>query len=109
MIIGVPKEIKDHEYRVGVTPDGVRALRHAGHEVLVEPSAGEGSGYADEHYRQAGARIAGSKEALFGEAALILKVKEPQLSEIRLFRPGQLLRSEERRVGKECRSRRSPD
>ena len=58
MIIGVPKEVKDHEYRVSVTPDGVQALRHAGHEVLVEPSAGVGSGYADEQYRQAGAKIA---------------------------------------------------
>ena len=91
MIIGVPKEVKDHEYRVSVTPDGVQALRHAGHEVLVEPSAGVGSGYADEQYRQAGAKIAPSKEALFKDAALIVKVKEPQLSETRLFRPGQVL------------------
>jgi alanine dehydrogenase len=91
MIIGVPKEIKDHEYRVSVTPDGVHALSQAGHEVLVEPSAGIGSGYTDEQYRQAGARLAASKETLFKEAALIVKVKEPQLSEIRLFRPGQVL------------------
>jgi alanine dehydrogenase len=91
MIIGVPKEIKDHEYRVSVTPDGVQALREAGHEVLVEPSAGVGSGYSDEQYRQAGARLAASKEALFKDAALIVKVKEPQLSETRLFRPGQVL------------------
>ena len=91
MIIGVPKEIKDHEYRVSVTPDGVQALRDAGHEVLVEPSAGVGSGYADEQYRQAGAKLVSSKESLFKEAALIVKVKEPQLSEIRLFRPGQVL------------------
>jgi alanine dehydrogenase len=91
MIIGVPKEVKDHEYRVSVTPDGVQALRHAGHEVLVEPSAGVGSGYTDEQYRQAGAKIASSKEALFKDAALIVKVKEPQLSETRLFRPGQVL------------------
>ena len=91
MIIGVPKEIKDHEYRVSVTPAGVQALRQAGHEVLVEPSAGQGSGYSDEQYRQAGARLAASKEALFKEAALIVKVKEPQLSETGLFRPGQVL------------------
>src|SRR5688572_23949306 len=70
MIIGVPKEIKDHEYRVSVTPDGVQALRQAGHEVLVEPFAGKGSGYSDEQYWQAGARLALSKEALFKEAAL---------------------------------------
>ena len=91
MIIGVPKEIKDHEYRVSVTPDGVQGLCQAGHEVLVEPSAGLGSGFSDEQYRQAGARLASSKEALFRDAALIVKVKEPQLSETRLFHPGQLL------------------
>ncbi len=91
MIIAVPKEIKDHEYRVSVTPDGVQSLRQAGHEVLVEPSAGIGSGYSDDQYRQAGAKLAASKEALFRDAALIVKVKEPQLSETRLFRPGQIL------------------
>jgi alanine dehydrogenase len=91
MIIGVPKEIKDHEYRVSVTPEGVRALIHAGHEVVVEPSAGVGSGYSDEEYRQAGAKIALSKEELFRAASLVVKVKEPQLSECPLFRPGQLL------------------
>ncbi|HLZ35782.1 MAG TPA: alanine dehydrogenase [Nitrospira sp.] len=91
MIIGVPKEIKDHEYRVSVTPDGVRALREAGHVVVVEPSAGAGSGYSDDEYRLAGATMAISKEDLFRQAALILKVKEPQLSECALFRPGQVL------------------
>lgn len=91
MIIGVPKEIKDHEYRVSVTPDGVQALRQAGHEVLVEPTAGVGSGYSDDHYRLAGAKLASSKEALFREAGLIVKVKEPQLAETRLFRSGQVL------------------
>jgi alanine dehydrogenase len=91
MIIGVPKEIKDHEYRVSVTPDGVQALRQAGHEVLVEPTAGAGSGYSDDHYRRAGAKLVSSTEALFREAGLIVKVKEPQLSETRLFRSGQVL------------------
>jgi len=91
MIIGVPKEIKDHEYRVSVTPEGVRTLRQAGHEVMVEPSAGAGSGYSDGEYRQAGAMIASSKEELFRRAALIVKVKEPQPSECPLFRPGQVL------------------
>ena len=91
MIIGVPKEIKDHEYRVSVTPDGVQALRQAGHEVLVEPTAGMGSGYSDDHYQRAGAKLASSKEALFREAGVIVKVKEPQLSETRLFRSGQVL------------------
>jgi alanine dehydrogenase len=91
MVIGVPKEVKDHEYRVSVTPDGARALRQAGHEVVVEPSAGAGSGYADEEYRQAGATIGQSKAQVFQQAALIMKVKEPLLSECPLFRPGQVL------------------
>ncbi len=91
MVIGVPKEIKDHEYRVSVTPDGVRALRQAGHDVWVEPSAGIGSGYSDEEYRNAGAALAESKEQLFQRATLIVKVKEPLLSECRFFRPGQTL------------------
>ncbi|HEX6826722.1 MAG TPA: alanine dehydrogenase [Nitrospiraceae bacterium] len=91
MVIGVPKEIKDHEYRVSVTPDGVRALRQTGHDVLIEPSAGVGSGYSDEDYRSAGATLALSKEQLFQQATLIVKVKEPLLSECRFFRPGQTL------------------
>ena len=91
MVIGVPKEIKDHEYRVSVTPDGVRALHQAGHDVWIEPSAGVGSGYSDEDYRSAGATIAESKEQLFQQATLIVKVKEPLLSECRFFRPGQTL------------------
>ena len=91
MVIGVPKEIKDHEYRVSVTPDGVRTLRQAGHDVWIEPSAGVGSGYSDEDYRNAGATMAESKEQLFQQAAIIVKVKEPLLSECRFFRPGQTL------------------
>ena len=91
MVIGVPKEIKDYEFRVSVTPDGVRALRQAGHQVLVEPTAGQGSGFSDEAYRQAGVEIAQSKEDVFHRAELIVKVKEPQLSECALFRPGQVL------------------
>ncbi|HEY6084598.1 MAG TPA: alanine dehydrogenase [Nitrospira sp.] len=91
MIIGVPKEIKDHEYRVSLTPDGAHALRLAGHEVLIESSAGAGSGYADEEYRQAGGFIVRSKADLFERAALIVKVKEPLLSECHFFRPGQVL------------------
>lgn len=91
MIIGIPKEVKDHEYRVSVTPEGVQALAHRGHQVWVEPSAGIGSGYSDEDYRRAGAAIAGSKEELFRKAELIVKVKEPLLFECSLFRPGQVL------------------
>ena len=91
MIIGVPKEVKDNEFRVSVTPDGARTLCAAGHTVVVEPSAGEGSGFSDDDYRKAGARLATSKEQLFGEAELIVKVKEPLVSEVPLFRPGQTL------------------
>lgn len=89
MVIGVPKEIKDHEYRVSVTPDGARVLQEAGHRVLVEPSAGEGSGFSDDDYRKAGAQVAPSKREVFDGAELIVKVKEPQLLECPLFRPGQ--------------------
>lgn len=89
MMIGVPKEIKDHEYRVSVTPDGARVLHAGGHTVLVEPSAGEGSGFSDDDYRKSGAQIARSKQEVFEKAELIVKVKEPQLSECPLFRPGQ--------------------
>ena len=91
MIIGVPKEIKDYEYRVSLTPDGARVLLQAGHRVVVEPSAGQGSGFSDDAYRQAGAQVAGSKAEVFQHADLIVKVKEPQLSECVLFRPGQVL------------------
>lgn len=91
MIIGVPKEIKDHEYRVSLTPDGAAALCKAGHTVWVEPSAGLGSGFTDEEYRQVGASLASSNEEVFEKAELIVKVKEPLLSECALFRPGQVL------------------
>ena len=91
MIIGVPKEIKDYEYRVSLTPDAARVLLQAGHRVVVEPSAGQGSGFSDDAYRQAGVQVAGSKAEVFQQADLIVKVKEPQLSECALFRPGQVL------------------
>lgn len=91
MVIGIPKEIKDHEYRVSVIPDGVRALTHGGHQVWVESSAGVGSGHSDAEYADAGATIAGSNEEVFRKSDLIVKVKEPQLSECPLFRPGQTL------------------
>jgi alanine dehydrogenase len=91
MIIGVPREIKDHEYRVSLTPDGAAVLCKAGHTVWVEPTAGQGSGFPDEEYRRAGASIAASKEEVFNKAELIVKVKEPQLSECPLFRPGHVL------------------
>jgi alanine dehydrogenase len=91
MIIGVPKEVKDHEFRVSLTPDGASTLCAAGHTVWIEPSAGAGSGFSDDAYRKAGARIASSKEQLFRDAELIVKVKEPLLSECPLLHPGQTL------------------
>ena len=91
MIIGVPKEVKDHEFRVSLTPDGARVLCAAGHTVWIEPSAGTGSGFSDDEYRKAGARLASSKEQLFRDAELIVKVKEPLLSECPLLHPGRTL------------------
>ena len=91
MVIGVPKEIKDHEYRVSLTPEGAATLRQSGHEVWLESSAGQGSGFSDDEYRKAGASVAASKEEVFKRADLIVKVKEPLLSECHLFRPGQVL------------------
>lgn len=91
MVIGVPKEIKDHEYRVSLTPEGATILHRSGHEVWLESSAGLGSGFSDDEYRNAGASIANSKSEVFKKADLILKVKEPLLSECQLFRQGQVL------------------
>jgi alanine dehydrogenase len=91
MVIGIPKEIKDQEYRVSLTPDGAAVLVQAGHTVWVEPSAGVGSGFADEDYRRAGATIASGKDEVFAKAEMIVKVKEPLLSECHLFRPGQVV------------------
>src|SRR5256712_8472102 len=89
MIIGVPKEIKDHEFRVGLTPDGTRALVKAGHRVLVEAGAGAGSGLDDPAYRAAGAEVVSNKTVLFERADLIVKVKEPLPSEYPLSRKTQ--------------------
>ena len=91
MIIGVPKEIKDHETRVGLVPSGVTALRQAGHEVLVETHAGEGSSITDREYIEAGAAILESAAGLWGRADLVVKVKEPQPAEYPCFRPGLIL------------------
>jgi alanine dehydrogenase len=91
VIVGLPKEIKDNEYRVGLTPAGVRALKDAGHEVLVEKSAGEGSGFEDNLYQRAGGRIADSAEEVWATAAMIVKVKEPIAPEYPRMREGQLL------------------
>lgn len=91
MRIGVPKEIKVHEYRVGLTPAGVRELADAGHEVLVQTNAGAGVGFADADYIAAGARIAPDAASVFATADLVVKVKEPQPAEYGLLRQGQTL------------------
>jgi alanine dehydrogenase len=91
MKIGVPKEIKIHEYRVGLVPAGVRELVDAGHEVLVQTGAGAGIGFGDTHYQSAGAKIAATPSDVFAKADLIVKVKEPQVAECRLLSKGQVL------------------
>jgi alanine dehydrogenase len=91
VIVGVPKEIKTAEHRVALTPVGVRELVERGHTVLIQKSAGEGSTIHDEEYEAQGATIVASAEDVFGEADMILKVKEPQPSEVAMFRSGQVL------------------
>jgi alanine dehydrogenase len=91
MRVGVPKEIKSDEYRVAMLPVGVELLTKSGHEVMVEASAGAGSGFADDDYKRAGAKIAGSAQEIFDAADMIVKVKEPQASEIGMFKPGQVV------------------
>jgi len=91
MIVGVPKEVKNHEYRVAMVPAGVRSLIDDGHVVLVETSAGKGSGISDAEYVAAGAQIRPTAEAVFAEAEMVVKVKEPLLQEYPLLREGQVL------------------
>jgi len=91
MIVGVPKEIKDHEARVGVTPAGVKALTEAGHTVLVETQAGEQSGFPDAEYQNAGAEIVGEAGYVWGKSEMIVKVKEPVEKEYVFFREGLIL------------------
>ena len=91
MLIGVPKEIKNHEYRVGLTPVSVRELIANGHKVMMQTGAGLGIGEADDAYTDAGATIAASAEQVFAEAEMIVKVKEPQPEECKMLRSGQVL------------------
>ena len=91
MRIGVPKEIKNNEYRVGMTPPAVRELTSRGHEVIVETLAGEGIGLHDEMYARVGARIVKTADEVFAAADMIVKVKEPQPVEIKRLKPGQVL------------------
>jgi alanine dehydrogenase len=91
VIIGLPKEIKDNEYRVGLTPAGVRALKDAGHDIRVETKAGAGSGFDDDIYQRAGATIIESADEVWANAEMIVKVKEPIAPEYPRMREGQLL------------------
>ena len=91
MIIGIPREIKHQEYRVALLPSSAYQLTQRGHQVVVERGAGEGSGYSDQEYELAGARLVSDHAAVFGEAELVVKVKEPQESELPLLRSGQIL------------------
>jgi alanine dehydrogenase len=91
MLVGVPKEIKDHEYRVGLIPSAARELVDAGHRVIVEAGAGLGAGLADSDYRAAGAEIVAAADDVFARAELIVKVKEPLAPERKKLKPGQIL------------------
>ncbi len=91
MKIGLPKEIKDNEYRVGLTPAGVHALVQAGHEVFVQKTAGEGSGFADDQYVGAGGKLVETADDAWGEGDMVVKVKEPIAPEYARMRENQLL------------------
>jgi alanine dehydrogenase len=91
MLVGVPKEIKDSEYRVGLVPSTVRELTRSGHQVLVETNAGVGAGLTDADYRAVGAEIAANADEVFARGELIMKVKEPLAAERKKLRPGQVL------------------
>lgn len=91
MIIGIPKEIKTEEYRVGLTPFNAHELVNQRHEVVVEHDAGLGIGFTDEHYRAAGVQVVDTAEEVYAKADMIIKVKEPQPSEYKLLREGQIL------------------
>ena len=91
MIVGVPREVKEDEYRVGMLPVGVEELVRSGHEVIVEASAGLGSGLADHEYLRAGADLVASADDVYQRSDLIVKVKEPQRSEWPLLREGQIV------------------
>ena len=91
MLIGLPKEVKSHEYRVGMVPGSVRELIARGHEVLVETQAGAGIGFSDEDYIESGATIVGTPKEVFDRADMVVKVKEPQPEECKMLREGQIL------------------
>lgn len=91
MIIGIPKEIKNQEYRVGLRPDQVKTLTSSGHQIFVEKNAGLGAGFVDHQYLLAGAYLVDSAAEVFEQSEMIIKVKEPQRDERKMLRPGQIL------------------
>ena len=91
MLIGIPSEVKNHEYRVAITPAGVHELVRHGHDVVVEHGAGVGSSISDAEYKAAGARVLAAADDVWGEAELVLKVKEPVAEEYGRMRRGQVL------------------
>src|SRR5271170_3971455 len=91
MLVGVPKEIKDNEFRVGLTPSSAAELAHHGHKVLVERSAGVGSGLSDGEYEAAGATLVNGADEIFAKAEMIVKVKEPLEAERKKLKRGQVL------------------
>ena len=91
MLVGVPKEVKNHEYRVGLVPSSVRELVHHGHKVVIETEAGGGIGFTDDDYVRAGAEVLGSAAEVFDTAEMIVKVKEPQPAEYKQLKSGQIL------------------
>jgi len=91
MLIGVPKEIKNHEYRIGLTPASARELGNCGHQVILENNGGASIGFTNDQYIKAGASIVDTAEEIFSQADMIIKVKEPQPNECKMLRPGQIL------------------
>jgi alanine dehydrogenase len=91
MLIGVPREIKNNEFRIGLTPSGVKELVHHGHQVLVQHDGGLAIGFDDDQYRAVGAEIVENAEEIFSRSEMIIKVKEPQPNECKMLRPGQIL------------------
>jgi alanine dehydrogenase len=91
MLVGVPKEIKNHEYRIGLTPSSARELISSGHKVVVQANGGTAIGLTDDMYRKVGCEIASNAAEIFARADMIVKVKEPQPAEIKLLKPGQVL------------------
>ena len=91
MIIGVPKEIKLQEHRIGLTPDSVRTLTDKGHKVLVQTNGGYEAGFTNEDYKKAGAKIIKTAEDIFKSSEIIVKVKEPQMNEVKMIRENQVI------------------